>query len=54
MVAHTTVMLVDAAGSHAIQNFVADVELLSWNTVVMCTVVMCPVDTLQEAMQKIR
>ncbi len=49
MVAHTTFILVDAHGGHAIQDFVAEIELHAWNTVVMY-----PVETLQEAMQKIK
>ena len=48
MVAHTIFMLVDAPSGHAIQDFVSEVELHSWNTVVMY-----PVVTFQEAMQKI-
>ena len=49
MVAHTTFMLIDAPGGHAIQDFVEEQELQAWNTVVMY-----PVETLQEAMQKIK
>lgn len=49
MVAHTSFILVDAPSGHAIQDLVAEIELHSWNTVVMY-----PVDTLQEAMQKIK
>ncbi len=49
MVAHTTFMLVDASGGHAVQDFVAEIELHSWNTVVMY-----PVETMQEVMQKIK
>ncbi len=49
MVAHTTFMLVDAPSGHAIQDFLAEIELHSWNTVVMY-----PVETLQEVMQKIK
>ncbi len=49
MVAHTTFMVVDASGGHAIQDFVAELELHAWNTVVMY-----PVGTLQEVMQTIK
>ena len=49
MVAHTTFLLVDAPGGHAVQDVVSEMELHSWNTVVMY-----PVETLQEAMQKIK
>jgi hypothetical protein len=49
MVAHTTFMLVDAPGGHTIQDFVAELELQAWNTIVMY-----PVETLQEAMQKVK
>ena len=46
-VAHTLYILVDAVGGHAIQDFVGEIELPSWNTVVMY-----PVNTLPEVMQK--
>ena len=49
MMAHMTFMLVDAPSGHAIQDFVSEIELHSWNTVVMY-----PVETLQEAMQKLK
>jgi len=49
MVAHTTFMLMDAPSGHAVQDFVSEVELHSWNTVVMY-----PVETFHEAMQKIK
>ena len=49
MVAHTTFMLFDAPRGHAVQDVVAELELHAWNTVVMY-----PVETLQEAMQKIK
>ena len=48
LVAHQMFMIVDAAGAHDIQDFVAEVELQSWNTVVMY-----PVDTMQEVMGKV-
>lgn len=49
MIAHTTFILVDAPSGHAIQDLVRELEMQAWNTVVMY-----PVETLQEAMQKIK
>ena len=49
MVSHKTFMLLDAPNGHAVQDLVAELELHAWNTVVMY-----PVETLQEAMQKIK
>lgn len=49
MIAHTTYLLVDAPNGHVIQDFAAEIELFSWNTVVMY-----PVDTLEDVMGKIR
>ena len=48
VIAHRVFILVDAAGGHDIQDFVAEQELHAWNTVVMY-----PVTTLQEAMKSL-
>ncbi len=49
MVSHTTFMLLDAPNGHAVQDVMAELELHAWNTVVMY-----PVETLEEVMQKIK
>ena len=49
MVAHKLFLLLDAPHGHAIQDFVAEIELHAWNKVVMY-----PVESLREAMQKIK
>ncbi len=49
MVAHTIYLIVDAPNGHAVQDFVAGVELYAWNTVVMY-----PVNDLGEILQNIK
>ena len=49
MAAHTTFMLLDAPSGHVVQDVIAELELQAWNTVVMY-----PVESLQEVMQKIK
>ena len=48
MVSHTSFMLVDTQSSHAIQDFISEAELHSWNTVIMY-----PVEPMQEVLEKI-